>query len=303
MQINLIPIDLIVPHPALRKLALLRPSAEEISLLQKIGLTNLVTVRATKEGDNLRYELLSGITTWVAAPIIGLHEINAAIIEADDITAEEMINQIQEVTTSNNPLKKARALKTILEQNIGLSQKELGFTIGEKNYNISHYLRLLKLPKTIQEMIESGRIPYGQARSLLALEKEKEKLLLAEQIDKRSLSARVVEKVVKIILVEGIQVNEAIGKALKKQNKQEKAVSSNDVCDDKTSKKKQKDPNIVKLEERIAEKLGTTVEIEYTPGAQGYLKINYENLDILDGVIEQIEGVGQGGRNESEYEW
>ncbi len=303
MELRTIPIDLITPHELLRKVVLLHPSAKEMDLIRKVGITKPLTLRPLQGTSSQHYQLLAGVSSWVAAPLIGLHEVPAVVLEdIDDDTARDIVIQIQEVVTSQNPIKKAHAIRAVLESNPDMSQLELAQTMGEKNYNLSHYLRLLRLPSAIQNMVGMEQLQYGHARALLSLESSQEQLALATETVKRKLSARVVERAVKKMVLMGLTAPEAVGEAIPEQISQSKnalqidSVSQQQMADNGQTGVKsglnEKDSNIEKLEQQLSDILGTAVEIEYLVNGSGSLKIVYDNLDILDGVIKRIEGQG-----------
>lgn len=298
MELRTVSVDLITPHEKLRKLALLRPSAKEIDLMRMAGITKTITVRPLINTNPQRYQLLGGVSSWVAAPTVGVHEVPVIVLEEiDDETAEDVVAQIQEVIVSQNSIKKARAIQGMLDSNPGLSQNQLALTVGEKNYNLSHYLRLLKLPTDIQDMVENNQLHYGHARAILSLESSQGQLSLALVTVKRNLSVRVVEKAARKMLVEGLAVSEAVGEALIEQK--EHSTKSPPKTGERGLKKAQiedkpapieKDPDIIKVEERLSGVLGTAVDLQFMSDGSGVMKISYSNLEILEGVIERIEG-------------
>ena len=311
MEFLPIPVDLITPHELLRKLTLLHPSAKEMDLIQKVGITKPLTVRPLQGTSPQQFQLLAGVTSWVAAPLIGVHEVPAVVLDnVDDDTAREVVTQIQEVVTSQNPMKKARAIREWLDSNPDMSQRELAQAVGEKNYNLSHYLRLLKLPKSVQELVELEQLQYGHARALLSLELPQQQLALASETVKKKLSARVVERAVKKMCLTGMSASLAVSEVRSAHMRQAThpdrpvSMSQGNAADDGQTEAPvapvEKDANIVQLEQRLSERLGTSVEIQYLTDGSGSVKIAYDNLDILDGVIEQIEGQGNDAWSEDE---
>jgi len=51
----------------------------------------------------------------------------------------------------------------------------------------------------------------------------------------------------------------------------------------------ERDPNVARLEQELAEKLGARVAIQPGRGGRGKLVVSYNSLDELDGILAHIQ--------------
>jgi ParB family transcriptional regulator, chromosome partitioning protein len=149
-----------------------------------------------------RYEIVAGERRWQAAKLAGLTDIPTIVRELSDkeAVAVALIENIQreELTAAEE----ARALKR-LSVEYSLTHQELADTVGRSRATVTNLIRLLDLPESVVELIDSKAISMGHARALLGLESEPERKRLAQLVVSRGLSVRETERLVRKALEGG----------------------------------------------------------------------------------------------------
>jgi ParB family chromosome partitioning protein len=239
--------------------------AELAESIKAQGVVQPIVVRALgapEAGESQRYEIIAGERRWRAAQMAGLTEIAAVIrhIPDDAAIAIALIENIQRENL--NPLEEARALTRLITE-FGLTHQEAADAVGRSRAAVSNLLRLLELAPEVCELLEKRTIEMGHARALLALTQRRQQTEVGLLVAKKSLSVRETEA-----LVRRLQAPAAGGSA-------EAAAS--------------RDPNVERLEQELAEKLGARVAIQHGSGGKGKLVVSYNSLDELDGIIAHIQ--------------
>ncbi len=250
-------IDLLRPNPLQPRMDFDEDSLLDLSnSIKKSGLLQPLIV--VPEGDS--YRIVVGERRWRAAQRAGLKKIPVIIRSMDAIKQLEtsLIENIQRKDL--NPLEIALAYQRLIEE-LGYTQEELAGKVGKDRSSVANYLRLLKLPKEIQNYLAENKISMGHARALLSLEDEKKQTALAQETIRRNMSVREVER--------------AIQRLKSEQRTREKTIS---------------DPDLIALQEEILKHLGTKVSISGTQN-KGVIKIYYFSLDDLNRIYEIIKGV------------
>lgn len=164
---------------------------ELVASIRQKGLLQPIIVRRQKDG----YELIAGERRLKAAKLLNLNKIPSIIREAKDEESLE-ISLIENLQRKDlNPIEEACAYRDLIER-FGLSQEEIAKIVGKARTTISNTLRLLNLPKEIQERIREGKISFGHAKVLLEIEDPQRQKILAEKIISKSLSVRELESIV-----------------------------------------------------------------------------------------------------------
>jgi ParB family chromosome partitioning protein len=239
--------------------------AELADSIKAQGVVQPIVVRALgapDQGESQRYEIIAGERRWRAAQMAGLTEIPAVIrhIPDDAAIAVSLIENIQRENL--NPLEEARALTRLITE-FGLTHQEAADAVGRSRAAVSNLLRLLELAPEVCELLEKRTIEMGHARALLALTQRRQQTEVGLLVGKKGLSVRETEA-----LVRRLQAPAAGGTA-------EAAAS--------------RDPNVERLEQELAEKLGARVAIQQSRGGQGKLVVSYNSLDELDGILAHIQ--------------
>ncbi|MBA1280486.1 MULTISPECIES: ParB/RepB/Spo0J family partition protein [Pseudomonadaceae] len=219
------------------------------------GLMQPIVVRSIGSG---RYEIIAGERRWRASQQAGLEKIPALVREVSDEAAIAMalIENIQREDL--NPIEEAVALQR-LQQEFQLTQQQVADAVGKSRVTISNLLRLISLPEEIKTLLSHGDLEMGHARALLGLPVEQQ-VEGARHVVARGLTVRQTEALVRQWL------NGSKG----------------------TKAEPKSDPDIVRLEQRLAERLGSPVQIKHGEKGKGQLVIRYNSLDELQGVLAHI---------------
>lgn len=164
--------------------------AESIS---KHGLLQPLLVRPLPLGG---YQIVAGERRYRACRMAGITEVPVIIRELGDTETMEiaLIENLQREDLT--PIEEALGYQVLIDEH-GFSQEEVAQSVGKSRPAITNALRLLKLPQSILDLVSDGKISAGHARALLTLEDEKLMQELAEEIIKKDLSVRQVEKICK----------------------------------------------------------------------------------------------------------
>jgi ParB family chromosome partitioning protein len=229
--------------------------------IREHGIVQPILVRTAKGGDPARFEIIAGERRWRAAQRAGLHEVPVLLREVDDKQALELaiIENVQRADL--NALEEARGYQQLIEEH-GYSQADLGNVIGKSRSHVANTLRLLKLPKAVQDLVNAGTLSAGHARTLVTADDPQR---LAEQIVREGLSVRQAE-----ILAQEAQQG-ADGPA-----KPARAPET-------------KNADARALEKRLSDLLGLNVSINWNENGSGDVKIRYRTLEQLEGVCRRLE--------------
>ncbi len=224
-----------------------------------IGLLQPIVVTESPEGG---YVLIAGERRWRAAKRAGLSEIPAVIrgLEETGSLTEALIENLQREDLT--PLEEAAAYQQLLTEQ-SMTHEEIGAKVGKSRSAITNTVRLLQLPATIQGMLERGEITAGHARALLGIDDR----AYAEHI-----AARVVE--------EGWSVRQVEDAARLRRELEEEPVAKPRV-------QQVRPVEIIELEQRLTEQLGTKVKIAYRD-QKGKLEISFTSLDDLENLYRRF---------------
>ena len=161
--------------------------------IRELGIIQPITVREL--GYN-KYQLISGERRYKASKLLGKETIPAFIKVADDDNILELalIENIQREDL--NSIEIAISYKKLIDE-LKINQENLGSRVGKDRSTINNYLRLLKLPPTIQKGLIDNKIQMGHARSLITLEKSEIQLKIYQLILSNKLSVRKTEELVR----------------------------------------------------------------------------------------------------------
>jgi ParB family chromosome partitioning protein len=240
--------------------------AELADSIRAQGVVQPIVVRPVDslgDGVSQRYEIIAGERRWRAAQMAGLSEIPAVIRHVPDEAAIAMA-LIENIQRENlNPLEEARALERLISE-FGLTHQQAADAVGRSRAGVSNLLRLLELAPEVCTLLEERQLEMGHARALLALEQRRRQVEVATLVAKKGLSVRETEA-----LVRRLQAP-AAGSAI-------------------AAELPARDPNVQRLEDDLAEKLGARVAIQQGSGGRGKLVVTYNSLDELDGILAHIQ--------------
>ena len=229
------------------------------------GVVQPIVVRALEPpvgGAAQRYEIIAGERRWRAAQIAGLTEIPAVIRQLPD-SAAIAVALIENIQRENlNPLEEARALTRLITE-FGLTHQEAADAVGRSRAGVSNLLRLLELSGEVVELVEKRSLEMGHARALLSLSGKRQQTEVGMLVAKKGLSVRETEALVRRLTAPTVHGREGDGAA-------------------------PRDPNVERLEEELAEKLGARVAIQHSARGGGKVVVSYNSLDELDGILAHI---------------
>jgi ParB family transcriptional regulator, chromosome partitioning protein len=192
-ELREVDIDLIDPNPEQPRTIFSEEKLEELSQsIQENGLVQPILLR--RKGDG-RFQLIAGERRWRAAQRIGMQRVSAIVRDVEDEKLLEiaLIENIQRQEL--NPIEEAVAYQRLMGV-LGLTQEDVAKRVGKDRSSVANYVRLLKLPITVQKMLEEEQLSMGHARALLGLEEQEEQAKLAQEVVDRKLSVRETERVV-----------------------------------------------------------------------------------------------------------
>jgi ParB family chromosome partitioning protein len=217
------------------------------------GILQPIVIRRGGEG----FEIVAGERRWRAAKRLKLSEIPCIRrpVEDDDMLTLALVENVQR--RDLDPVEKARAFKEMMGS-LSITQEEVARRIGLSRAGVANFLRLLALPKDIQDGVSRGTISFGHAKAIMAL-KDK-----AEQ-----------EDLFRRILTGGLSVREAEKEAKSRKRKKGKRG------------KKKYAAQVAELEESLMNKLGTRVKIQ--PGRKGgKILIDYYSDEDFERIFELL---------------
>jgi len=254
--IKKLPVEFIIGNRANPRRTFNEDQLEELTnSIREKGVMQPLLVRPS-EDPNI-FEIIAGERRWRAAQKAGLHEVPVIVREVDDKEALELaiIENVQRADL--NPLEEAMGYGQLIEQ-FDYTQQDLAQVIGKSRSHVANTLRLLRLPDDVRDMVASGSLTAGHARTLITAE------------DPASLARQIVAG--------GLSVRDA--EALSQQR-------------DLGSKKKsgaglsERDPNTVALERQLSDALGLSVSVAHGERG-GKLEIRYKTLEQLDGICNRL---------------
>lgn len=205
-----------------------------------------------------KYEIIAGERRWRAAQLAELAEVPVLVKEIDDrsVMAVALIENIQREDL--NALEEAEALHRLLDE-FELTHQQVAESIGKSRTTVTNLLRLLDLAGEVKTMLGRGQLEMGHARALIGLD-ESQQIEIAHKAIKQNLTVRAIEKLVREL-------------------HEEKP----------TPTAKKIDPDTLRLQRELSERIGAKVEINHQNGGKGKLILNYASLEELEGIIRRIQ--------------
>ena len=219
------------------------------------GIIQPIVVRRVPGG----YEIIAGERRWRASQMAGLHEVPVIIRDIPDEAAIAMslIENIQRQDL--NVIEEATALQRLIDE-FTMTHQDVAAAVGKSRASVTNLLRLLKLNPDVLSMVEQGQLDMGHARALLALEGLQQSEV-ANNVVTRGLSVRETERLIR-------------------QLQSPKTTSSNGTT---------ADPDVMRLQHNLSDKLGASVHIRHNNKGKGKLIIHYNDVDELEGILGRIE--------------
>lgn len=255
-----LPVEKLVVGPFQPRKHMRHEGLEQLSeSIRAQGLLQPIVVRPKNE----HYEIIAGERRWRAAQLAGLAQVPTIVRQVPDEAAMAMA-LIENIQRENlNAIEEAMALKRLSEE-LQLTHLQVAEAVGKSRASVTNLLRLLTLNADVQVLLDQDKLEMGHARALLAL-KGQEQSNIAQMVIEKGLSVRETEKLV-AKLQDGPQEVAPV-------------VVSKRVID----------PNIRRLEDDLADKLGARVAIRHSSKGKGLVVIRYNDVDELEGILAHIQ--------------
>ena len=252
IQINKIEINKDQPRKSFNE-----EKIKELSLsIKQHGIIQPITVRRI---NNDKFQLISGERRFRASKLIGNKTIPAFIRDTDDKNLLELA-LIENIQRENlNSIEIAISYKKLIDE-LKINQEKLGDRVGKDRTTINNYLRLLKLPPTIQKGLKDNKIQMGHARSLIAVGTSELQLKIYQLILVNKLSVRKTEELVRNL------------------NKQKRSIP----------KEKSRTNNLEKIESKLSSYFGTKITTQ-GDDKSGKIIIPYKSTNDLNRILELLE--------------
>jgi ParB family chromosome partitioning protein len=223
------------------------------------GLIQPITVRRVNAHS---YQLISGERRLRASKLAGFTQIPAYVRTANDQQMLEMA-LIENIQRENlNAIEVALSFQRMIDE-CSLKQEELGDRVSKNRSTVTNYLRLLKLPPTIQASLRDSQISMGHAKALLAIEDPAVQLYIHQQVIKNGLSVRKVEEMVR-------DIQQA---PVKREGKQPEALAF----------------QMQKIQDDLASKFSTRVKLKVNSQGNGSIEIPFLSEDDLGRILEMLD--------------
>ncbi|WP_375710196.1 ParB/RepB/Spo0J family partition protein [Pediococcus parvulus] len=229
--------------------------------IQESGVFQPIIVRKQEAAKNY-YELIAGERRFRAAKMAGLHTIPALISQLSDAETMEaaVIENLQREDLT--PLEEAQAYDSLMAK-LNFTQAQVSEKLGKSRPYIANYLRLLRLPQTIKNMLQAGELSMGQARTLLALKNRHKLIPLAKRVVSEHLTVRQLENLVN-----------RLNAQMPKKGKPVLPV-------------RKESPYVRAIEEQLQERFGTKAVLDQKEKG-GKIEINYVSNDDLNRILNLL---------------
>ena len=247
-----LPINVLEPGPFQPRTAIDLPKLAELTeSIKQQGILQPILVRPHPTTPS-QYQIIAGERRWRAAQAAGVNDVPVLVrkLSDTDAMAASLVENLQRQDL--DPIEEAHAYKRLIGE-FGLTQDQLGGLVGKSRSHIANTVRLLQLPDGVQVHVQSGGLSAGHARALLAHPTP--------------------EKAARVVMARGLNVRQTETFAQRSLRSPIPAKSAHP-----------KDREIAALERDLIAHLGLVVQINSDGGA-GSIRIQYQTLDQLDGIL------------------
>lgn len=248
---------LVVPSPLQPRTHFFEAPLEElVDSVRQHGIIQPLIVRPV-DG---RLELIAGERRWRAAKKLELATVPVIAREASDRDVLEiaLIENLQREDL--NPIEEAIGYVR-LSNEFGIKQEEIGQRVGKSRASIANAMRLLDLDKDLQALVAQRKLSVGHAKAVLSLKDHETRRLAAERILKKSLTVRAAER-----LAQQLGQGKEVGGSGK-------------------SARKQLDPQIAHIRNRLRDHFATQVHIHHGP-KRGKIELEYYGENDLQRLLD-----------------
>ena len=209
--------------------------------------------------SNGRYRIIAGERRYRASRIAGLEKVPCMVKDLDIVHQME-ISLIENLQREDlNPVDEARGIRALMQQ-CGYTQDKVAARLGKSRPAVANLLRVLNLPEEITDMVRDGTLTAGHARVLAGLDRREDQIRLGRKAAEEGLNVRQLE---------------ALAAQIKRPEKK------------KSAKKKELEPEMRELQERLLEKTGMRAVVTGTP-RKGKIVLSYGSLDELNRLSELL---------------
>jgi ParB family chromosome partitioning protein len=227
----------------------LAQSIREFGIIQPLVVSKLI--KETEMGTDVEYQLIAGERRLRAAKLAGLERVPAIVRKVDANKEKLEMALIENLQRHNlNPIEAAKAYSR-LQDEFGLTQKEIAVRVGKSREAVANTMRLLNLPFYLQEALIRNKLNESQARTLLGIQNMEEQRRVFENILSKGLSVRAVRT--------------------------------------EAQKAEPADPELAYWQKRLEEGLGMPVKI-LKNGNKGRVAIEFYSDEEWHGVLEKLLG-------------
>jgi ParB family chromosome partitioning protein len=267
--------------------------------IKRNGVVQPILVRARR---GYGFEIIAGERRWRACKMINLATVPSIILDVDDRQASE-IALIENVQRQNlTVLEEAEGYKKLIRE-FKYTQEQLADVMGKSRSHVTNLIRLLGLPEGVKKFLNEGKLSAGHARALLSAP---EPIKAAEEVIKKNYSVRQTENFVKKLSVAagGVVIRKNYSRK-KKNNEVDFILSEKEAANNASSETfnnesgnnveqlyksqtREKEPEILMMEEEISDKSGFKVEI-FNKDESGQVVISYSKMEELDSILRKLE--------------
>jgi ParB family chromosome partitioning protein len=244
-----VPISAIMPNPDQPRVQFKHAELEDLmNSIKEHGIIQPLTVSMRPGGG---YELIAGERRFRASKMLGLTHVPVTVRIADS-TQKLVLALIENIQREDlNPLEEARAYARLISE-FDMTQEMVSKQVGKARSTVANTVRLLDLPREIQDAIAAGIVPAGSARAMLALPDTHEQLKFFKKLVTGKMSSREAEAGVR-----------------------------------KAGGNSRKDPSLLAAEEELRGAFGTKVEIKNRKG-KGSIIISFYSDEEFGGVMKKL---------------
>lgn len=259
-SITRIPLNMIEVNPKQPRRTFDEAPLKELA--ESIKLHDIIQPITVTKLPNKKYQLISGERRFKASALAGLTDIPAYIRSANDQEILEM-GLLENLQRENlNAIEIGLAYKRLMSE-CNLTQEDVADRMKKERSTVTNYIRLLKLPPSIQVSVRNKEISMGHARALLGLEHIEQQLFAAKEIIEKQLSVRATEELIKQI-------------SQQKEGTKAKAKSS------------ELPPAYKRIEDQIASHLSTKVKLDRKKNGKGTIVLEFYNDNDLERILDKM---------------
>lgn len=231
-------------------------------LAESIRLHDIIQPITVVKGGNKTYKLISGERRFKASQLAGLTDIPAYVRTANDQEILEMglLENLQREDL--NAIEIGLAYKRLMDE-CHLTQEEVAERMKKERSTVTNYIRLLKLPPSVQVSVRSKQLSMGHARALVGLEHIEQQLFAAKEIIEKQLSVRAAEDLVKKLIEKPATTKAGATKAILP-------------------------PAYKRIEDQIASHLSTKVILDRKKNGRGSITLEFYNDNDLERILDKM---------------